>query len=357
MSWEAPVSDGGSRIRGYRVQWKSGDDDYISTRKKSVWFSPWESYRPSEVSKTIGGLTNGVEHTFRVLAFNQNGDGAATEVKATPSATDAAAPELLAATVERTDLVLTYNEALDETSTPAATAYTVNVGGTARSVSDVSVEESAVMLTLSSTVASDDSVTVTYTVPTDANVSRIQDAAGNDAAALSEQTMTNNTPPVSSDVSLTVVNYAYTDKPCNRERREDCPRRYGGLGTSLFSGSLDVSSSVEMITLWARPANEYATVVYSFSDAAAKSDGHQLSLSPGKNVVTITVTAEDSVTTKTYSITVTRTDNSPARGVVAISGMVRAEETLTASLFGIVDLDGLTSPTYSYQWVSNDGKR
>ena len=355
VSWEAPATDGGSRIRGYRVEWKSGDDDDISTGAQSVWFSPWESYRPSEVAKTIDGLTNGFEHTFKVLAFNQNGDGAATEVKATPSETDAAAPVLLTATAERTDLVLTYNEALDETSIPAASAYTVNVGGTARSVNDVSVEDSEVTLILSSKVASSDAVTLTYAVPTDANASRIQDAAGNDAAALSAQTVTNNTPPVSSDATLNAMNYAYTDKPCNRERREDCPRRWGGLGTYLSNMSMDVGSAVDTITFWPDPANDQATVAYSPADANSTADGYQLSLSPGDNVVTITVTAEDGVAIKTYSITVTRTDNSPARGVVAISGMVRAGETLTVSLFGIVDLNGLTNPTFSYQWVSNDG--
>ena len=355
VSWNAPASDGGSLLRGYKVQWKSGDDDFGSTRKKSVWFSPWETHRPSQVSKTIAGLTNGVEYTFQVFGFNQNGDGAAAETTATPSMADTTAPELLTAIVERASLVLSYSEALEETSAPAASAFTVKVAGATRSVDEVSVEGSAVSLTLSSKVASGDSVTVSYAVPTDVNASRIQDATGNDAAAISTKVVTNNTLPVSSDATLDSVRFSYRFQPCEHDRRKHCPWPHGGLGTYRSTLSLDVDSSIDSITLWPDPANDHATVAYNPADADAAVDGYQASLSPGDNVITITVTAEDGIATTTYSLTITRSDNRPAAGVIAVSGMVRAQETLTASLFGIVDLDGLSNPMFSYQWVSNAG--
>ena len=47
--------------------------------------------------------------------------------------------------------------------------------------------------------------------------------------------------------------------------------------------------------------------------------------------------------------------NNPATGAPTISGNAQAGQTLTADTSGITDADGLTSPTYSYQWVSNDG--
>ena len=222
VSWEAPGSDGGSRIRGYKVQWKSGSDDYGSARQRFVLFDSYASVRPAKVSETVSGLTDGTEYTFRVFAFNQNGDGAGAEVVATPSATDAAAPELLTATVTRENLVLNYNEALDETSSPAESAYTVTVAGNARSVSDVSVAESAVTLVLSSKVAKGEAVTVSYTVPTDANDPRIKDATGNDAAAFSGQAVTNNTPPVSTDATLDSISYSSAFQPCENDRRIHC---------------------------------------------------------------------------------------------------------------------------------------
>ena len=50
-----------------------------------------------------------------------------------------------------------------------------------------------------------------------------------------------------------------------------------------------------------------------------------------------------------------RESNSPATGTPAISGTAQVGETLTASTSGIADTDGLTSVSYSYQWIRNDG--
>ena len=46
--------------------------------------------------------------------------------------------------------------------------------------------------------------------------------------------------------------------------------------------------------------------------------------------------------------------NSPATGAPTISGTAQVGETLTADVSGIVDADGLTSVSYSYQWIAND---
>ena len=46
--------------------------------------------------------------------------------------------------------------------------------------------------------------------------------------------------------------------------------------------------------------------------------------------------------------------NTPATGEPAISGTARVGETLTADTSGIADEDGLTNVSYSYQWVSDD---
>ena len=47
--------------------------------------------------------------------------------------------------------------------------------------------------------------------------------------------------------------------------------------------------------------------------------------------------------------------NSPATGSPSISGIAQVGETLTAETSGIADTDGLTSVSYSYQWIRNDG--
>ena len=355
VSWEAPASDGGSFLHGYKVEWKSGSEEYDQSRRKSVRFHYRDSARPSHVSETIGGLTNGVEYAIRVVAYNRNGDGAEAEVTATPSATDAVAPELLAATVERALLELTYNEALDEASAPASGAFAVSVAGAARSVDDVSVEGSTVTLTLSSVVAPGEAVTVSYTVPTDVDAPRIQDPTGNDAAAITAKAVTNDTPPVSSDASLDALSLAYGFQPCAHDSALQCAI-HGGVDPDF--GQWEVGASIDLIAFRAHATHAHATVEYGPpADAGSKAEGYpyEVALSEGDTVITITVTAEDGVTTRTYEITVTRSDNSPAAGSVAISGTVRVGETLTASLFGVLDLNGLSNATFSYQWVSSDG--
>ena len=47
--------------------------------------------------------------------------------------------------------------------------------------------------------------------------------------------------------------------------------------------------------------------------------------------------------------------NTPATGAPTISGTAQVGETLTASTSDIADTDGLTSVSYTYQWVRVDG--
>ena len=80
-------------------------------------------------------------------------------------------------------------------------------------------------------------------------------------------------------------------------------------------------------------------------------------LAEGDNVVKVRVTAGDGMTTKTYTVTVTRQEapNSPATGRPSISGMLEAGHTLTASTSNIRDDDGLSNRAFTFQWVRVDG--
>ena len=65
------------------------------------------------------------------------------------------------------------------------------------------------------------------------------------------------------------------------------------------------------------------------------------------NGETLTSTATDAVAAATQP-------NNPATGAPAINGTAQVGETLTADTSGIGDTDGLTSVTYSYQWLAGD---
>ena len=110
---------------------------------------------------------------------------------------DAVRPVFQSAKVNLTELILTYNEPLDETSVPPTSAFTVRVDGVGHgSVTDVAVDGSAVTLTLSRAVAyGEDGATVSYTPGTPP----LRDLLGNSAAAFSNQTVTSEVPPYDTD--------------------------------------------------------------------------------------------------------------------------------------------------------------
>lgn len=105
-----------------------------------------------------------------------------------PTAAEVTAPTLASALVNAagTTLTLTYNETLDARSVPATGAFSLS--GTASTVSGVNVTGSTVALTLSPAVGGGVAVTLSYRP----GGSPIQDTAGNDAASLSGQAVTNN---------------------------------------------------------------------------------------------------------------------------------------------------------------------
>ena len=107
---------------------------------------------------------------------------------------DGVRPEFLGAAVDGAALTLTYGEGLDAGSRPASGDFTVEVDGSGRSVSGVSISGSVVTLPLDPAVEHGDTgIRVSYTVPTGAGANPIQDAVGNDARGLNNQSVTNTT--------------------------------------------------------------------------------------------------------------------------------------------------------------------
>ena len=76
-------------------------------------------------------------------------------------------------------------------------------------------------------------------------------------------------------------------------------------GTTTYTATVD--NSVTSVTVQAIPTNSAATVEILPADSIDFVALHQVSLDVGTNTVTATVTAEDGMTTQTYTVTVTRT--------------------------------------------------
>ena len=122
VSWEAPVSNGGSPVTpGYKVRWKQVSDSWDAAGDVS-------DETVTGTTHTIDRLTEGVEYTVRVNAVNAVGDGPSS-VEATGTPMETTPPQLGTALVDGDTLTLTYGEALEENSTPATTTFEVTVGG------------------------------------------------------------------------------------------------------------------------------------------------------------------------------------------------------------------------------------
>ena len=150
-------------------------------------FVPWDM---GGGSVTIAGPINALgtfgtgAHTVEAVA---DGSLVATASFEVGDPVDLAPPTLASAVGNGSSLVLTYNEALDDTSLPDPGDYTVASDGAPQTVNAIAVSGSTVTLTLSPGVQLPEVLTLTYSPA----VSPLQDLAGNPAASFAAQAVSN----------------------------------------------------------------------------------------------------------------------------------------------------------------------
>ena len=171
------------------------------------------------------------------------------------------APAVSSISINGATLVITFDQNLKSTSTPAASAFSVSVNGSGRTVSAVAIAAQTVTLTLAAPVIHSDAVTVTYTIPAS---NPLVDGTDNNAATFAARSVTNNTPapvpmPSSASVNRTTL-------------------------TITFSGTLKANASLATSAFSFTPAN--STTVASASGSSvtvtlgtAVADGASLSVS------------------------------------------------------------------------------
>ena len=251
-------------------------------------------------------------------------------------------PALETATVNGTELVLTYDRDLDANSIPAAGNFSVNVtdsmtaASSTPAISNVAVDGTAVTLTLEPAVRYGDTVTVDYTM----GANPIQDSdLGHKAFDLSGQAVTNDTAH-STDVTLNSLTLtAATLSPAFAS------------GTAAYTAT--VANNITETTVTAIPTDPRASVSVTPADSDGSADGHQANLAEGQNVVTITVTAEDpTAAAGAYTVIVTRRPSVPG----APTGLSAAADSgqVTLSWTAPSDDGGSAITGYEYE-VDGDG--
>ena len=191
-TWSAPAN-GGSAITGYDVEWKTAAQTWAEAATAGQSATPAADATDHEIT----GLTNDTEHTVRVRAGNDAGDGPwSAEASETPVAADTTAPEVSSATVstDGTAIDVVFDEDLDSTgSEPAVSAFEVSVDGTAFDPTGVAfhaTDADTITLTMATadTIAAGATVTVDYTKPT---TNPLKDAADNEVANFTGQAVAN----------------------------------------------------------------------------------------------------------------------------------------------------------------------
>ncbi|MFZ5597024.1 MAG: SwmB domain-containing protein [Bacillota bacterium] len=120
---------------------------------------------------------------------------------------DATPPGLSVAEVNGSSLSLTYNESLDTSSVPAGGDFTIKVNGEFQPTpTNVNITGNTVAITLAEAVMAGESVTISYTPGT----GPIRDMSGNNAPALTDYPVVNNTQTISaSELDPTITTSLY----------------------------------------------------------------------------------------------------------------------------------------------------
>ena len=305
VTWEAPSGDGGSAIIGYKVQWKSGSEDYDGT---AASFRQALIADVSSRSHTIGGLTNGGVHTVRVIATNSVGDGAASAgMTGTPGLALAAAVSLSpsGSVAEGTEITLTMSFANLESDTDKSTtdyifrADVVNADacegdgmGRDRYMYKVDEDPEVRTGTISASCAPGD-YTVEVSISSPGNVELASTTADFTVTAPAQQQPPPE-PPASTDATLSGLTLS------------DAPFTFAS-DTTDYTAS--VANDVTQTTVTPTLSDDGATYTIKLG-GVADADG-VVPLAVGGNVITVEVTAEDGETTQTYTVTVTRADSPP----------------------------------------------
>ena len=124
----------------------------------------------------------------------------------------------------------------------------------------------------------------------------------------------------------------------------------GGSAVTV-GGVLPRPGAPDVFVITVSPAiRQGQAIVVTYTDPTAGDDATAFQDTAGNDAATFT-TGSDNVPAVTNNSTV----NTPATGAPAITGTAQVGQTLTAGTTAIMDADGLTTPSYTYQWIRVDG--
>ena len=320
-SWQAPSSNGGSAVTGYRVQWKEAADNWDTEADVS-------EATVTGTTHTITGLTGGVEYAVRVMATNDEGDGpASTEARGTAAAENNAPTGLpsISGTAQVGETLTASTSNIDDEDGLDNVSYSYQwVRNDGTDDADIAGETSSTYTLVDADQGQTIRVKVTFTDDADNDESLTSAAtetvlarANRAAAGLPtisgtpqvDETLTADTSAISDEDGLTNVSWSY----------------------QWTAGGTDIEGATSSTyTLVFADQGKTIEVKVSFTDDA-------------DNAETLTSVA---------TLAVAAAPNREATGAPTIGGTPQVEQTLTADTSPIDDEDGLENVSYSYQWTA-----
>ena len=358
LVWVAPTDNGGSTITGYKIE--------VSADGGTNWTDLLANTGTTSVTYSHTGLTRGSTRHYRVSAINAVGTGAASDPTSATTANATGQPAITGAAQVGKVLTAGLGTIADIDGLPGTFPddYTfqwvrVDADGTSNEA-DLSGETSGTYTPVAADVGKKIKVKVSFT-----------DDGGTLEDPLPSPAYPSNAPVAAAAGACPAVNDWCTTLTVGFSENELF--KYYGFSTAITDDGLaDTTIDDGDGTTWTVSTMVIADAMINdqvhINLDAFLARGSVFDL--GGTTFTTDETSESTVTTGNYSwlipagfawvhgqdvtVSVKLPANAPATGAPAISGSPQVGETLSAGTTGIMDLDGLTSVSYTYQWIRVD---
>ncbi len=303
LAWDAPGNDAG--ITRHEVRHKTAAGSY-----PAAWTAIPDSAAngTNEASYTVTGLASGTDYTFQVRIVGGGNESEPDEVAAATTGTAVSTDATLSDLVVNdgtTDLTLT------PTFASGMYTYTASVVST---VAEVTVTPTK----------NDSGATIEYLDGDDATLTDAGTDAGHQVAVAEGDTVIKV--KVTAEDGNATQTYMVTVKRAAADASTDATLSdlvvndgnmdltlMPGFASSTIAYMASVATAVTEVTVTATPNDSGATIEYlgaspivTLEDADTGVTGHQVAVAVGETVIQVKVTAEDGVTTQTYTVTVNR---------------------------------------------------